>query len=133
MLGSLNSHLRPLGERVDLIATGEPVITQDDTQVHVGIDLQLGTLTLSRNGNDFAAYHALVMLASADASPWVAQHAKFTATGPDGKSVEITVGLLNDSCDAPRASVSAAIWKVVALAAASAGDIGITYAPPGRT
>ncbi|MEU9631517.1 hypothetical protein AB0D89_32600 [Streptomyces luteogriseus] len=118
---------------MDLIATGEPVITQADTQVHVGIDLQQGTLTLSRNGNDFAAYHALVMFASADANPWVAQHVKFTATGPDGKSVEMTVDLFNDSCDGPRTGVPAAIWKVVALAATSAGDIGITYAPPGRT
>lgn len=47
--------------------------------------------------------------------------------------MKMTVDLLNDSCDAPRASVSAAIWNVVALAATSAGDIGITYAPPGRT
>ncbi|EFL37126.1 predicted protein [Streptomyces viridochromogenes DSM 40736] len=66
---------------MDLIATGEPVMTQDDTQVHVGIDLQQGTLTLTRNGKDFAAYHALVMFASADASPWAAQHVKFTAHG----------------------------------------------------
>ncbi|MEU1450473.1 hypothetical protein ABZ474_57170, partial [Streptomyces mirabilis] len=51
---------------------------------------------------------------------------------PDGKSVGLTVDLLNDACDGPRAGVPAAIWKVVALAATSAGDVGITYAPPGR-
>ncbi|MEU5599232.1 hypothetical protein [Streptomyces sp. NPDC020298] len=39
--------------------------------------------------------------------------------------------LLNDACDGPRAGVPAAIWKVAALAATSAGDVGITYAPPG--
>ncbi|WP_329375579.1 hypothetical protein [Streptomyces sp. NBC_01483] len=44
----------------------------------------------------------------------------------------LAVDLLNDACDGPRAGVPAAIWKVVALAATSAGDVGITYAPPGR-
>ncbi|WP_229914778.1 hypothetical protein [Streptomyces chartreusis] len=44
----------------------------------------------------------------------------------------LTVDLLNDAWDGPRADVPDAIWKVVALAATSAGDVGITYAPPGR-
>ncbi|POX58838.1 hypothetical protein C3492_35490 [Streptomyces sp. Ru62] len=37
---------------------------------------------------------------------------------------------LNDACDGPRDGVPAVIWRVVALAATSAGDVGITYAPP---
>ncbi|MFE3629029.1 hypothetical protein [Streptomyces goshikiensis] len=32
--------------------------------------------------------------------------------------------------EGPRAGVPATIWKVVALAAISAGDVGITYATP---
>ncbi|MFF1917370.1 hypothetical protein ACFVYE_38625 [Streptomyces sp. NPDC058239] len=61
-----------------------------------------------------------------------AQEVKFSAKGPDGKSVGLTVDLLNDACDGPRTRIPTAIWKVVALAATSAGDVGITYAPPGR-
>ncbi|MFF8174666.1 hypothetical protein [Streptomyces chartreusis] len=53
---------------VELSATGEPAIVQEDTQVHVGIDLRLGTLTLTRNGKDLAVYHALVQFASAHAN-----------------------------------------------------------------
>ncbi|MFE1444090.1 hypothetical protein [Streptomyces sp. NPDC058739] len=117
---------------VELSATGEPAIVQEDTQVHVGIDLRPGTLTLTRNGKDLAVYHALVQFASAHANPWTAQEVKFSAKGPDGKSVGLTVDLLNDAWDGPRADVPDAIWKVVALAATSAGDVGITYAPPGR-
>jgi hypothetical protein len=117
---------------VDLSATGEPVIVQEDTQVEVGIDLRPGTLTLTRNGEDFAAYHALVKFASAHANPWAAQEVKFSAKGPDGESVGLTVDLLNETWDGPRAGVPAAIWKVVAHAATSAGDVGITYAPSGR-
>ncbi|MFJ2736065.1 hypothetical protein [Streptomyces sp. NPDC087317] len=117
---------------VDLSATGEPVIVQEDTQVHVGIDFRPGTLTLTRNGKDFAAYHALVQFGSVHANPWAAQEVKFSAKGPDGKSVGLTVDLLNDAGDGPRAGVPSAIWKVVALAATSAGDVGITYTPPGR-
>jgi hypothetical protein len=41
-------------------------------------------------------------------------------------------GGVHDACNGPWASVPAAIWKVVDLAATSAGDVGITYAPPGR-
>jgi hypothetical protein len=122
-----------LESSVDLSATGEPVVVQEDTQVHVGIDLQPGTLTLTRNGKDFAAYHALVQFASAHANPWAAQEVKFSAKGPDGTSVELTVDLLNDTWDGPRADVPTAIWKVVALAATSAGDVGITYASPGHS
>ncbi|MFF8619310.1 hypothetical protein [Streptomyces sp. NPDC015350] len=117
---------------MDLSATGEPVIVQEDTQVHVGIDIRPGTLTLTRNGKDFAVYHALVEFASVHGDPWVAQEAKFSAKGPDGKSVALTADLLNEACDGPRAGVPAAIWKVVALAATSAGDVGITYAAPNR-
>lgn len=117
---------------MDLSATGEPVIVQEDTQVHVGVDLRPGTLTLTQNGKDFAAYHALVKFASVHANPWAAQEVKFSTKGPDGKSVGLTVDLLNDTFDGPRVGVPAAIWKVVTLAATSAGDVGITYAPPGR-
>ncbi|MFB6507494.1 hypothetical protein ACFYXP_38150 [Streptomyces sp. NPDC002466] len=77
-------------------------------------------------------YHALVEFVSVHGGPWVAQEAKFSAKGPDGKSVALTVDLLNEACDGPRAGVPTAIWKVVALAATSAGDVGITYAAPGR-
>ncbi|MFD8799925.1 hypothetical protein [Streptomyces atroolivaceus] len=36
---------------------------------------------------------------------------KFTATGPDGKTVALTVDLLNDAYDGARADVPDAIWK----------------------
>lgn len=87
---------------MNLSATGEPVIVQEDTQVHVGIDLRPGTLTLTRNGKGFVAYHALVQFGSVHANPWAAQEVKFSAKGPDGKSVELTVDLLNDAGDGPR-------------------------------
>ncbi|MFB7609949.1 hypothetical protein [Streptomyces gardneri] len=105
---------------------------QDETLVSVSIDLRPGTLTLTltQNGKDFAAYHALVQFASASGDPWTAQEVKFSAKGPDGKAVALTVDLLNDTWDGPRPEVSAAIWKVVGLAATSAGDVGITYALP---
>lgn len=115
---------------MDLSATGDPVLSQEDTQVHVDIDLQAGTLTLTQDGKDFQAYHALMMFASARADPWRAQDVKFSAKAPDGKSVALTVDLLNEECSGPRADLPAAIWKVVALAATAAGDIGITYTPP---
>ena len=126
----LNPTFAPLESSVDLSVTGEPVIVQEDTQVHVGIHLRPGTLTLTRNGKGFAAYHALVRFASVHANPWAAQEVKFSAKGTDGKSVGLTVDLLNDACDGPRDGIPEAIWKVVALAATSAGDVGITYAPP---
>ncbi|WP_256333177.1 hypothetical protein [Streptomyces sp. cf386] len=116
---------------VELSATGEPVVVQDDTKVHVGLDLRPGTLTLTRGGEDFAAYYALVKFASAHGDPWAAEEVKFSAKGPDGTAVALTVDLLNDTWDGPRAGVPGAIWKVVALAATSAGDVGITYASPG--
>jgi hypothetical protein len=116
---------------MDLSATGEPVVTQEDTQAHIGIHLQPGSLTLTQNGRDFAAHHALVEFASPDARPWTAEKVTFSAKGPDG-NVGLTVDLLNEACDGPRAGVPVAIWKVVALAATSAGDVGITYVTPGR-
>ncbi|MEU9331349.1 hypothetical protein AB0D91_47995 [Streptomyces canus] len=85
-----------------------------------------GALTLTRNGGDFAAYHALTQFASVHAKPWVAQEVKFSAKGPDGKSVGLTVDLVDDACDGPRIGVPAAIWKDVAFAATSAGYVGIT-------
>ncbi|MFH8520284.1 hypothetical protein ACH4CE_35475 [Streptomyces gelaticus] len=115
---------------MDLSATGEPVMTQADPQVHVGIDLQKGTLVLTRDGTDFAAYHALVGFAAPEEEPWTAQEVKFSAQGPDGGSVALKVDLLNDTYDGPRDGIPEAIWKVVTLAATSAGDVGITYAPP---
>ncbi|WP_405524422.1 hypothetical protein [Streptomyces canus] len=83
--------------------------------------------TFTRNGEDFAAYHALTQFASVHAKPWAAQEVKFSAKGPDGKSVGLTVDLVDDACDGPRVGVPAAIWKVVAFAATSAGYVGITY------
>ncbi|MEV7817821.1 hypothetical protein AB0P05_45580 [Streptomyces flaveolus] len=115
---------------MELSATGEPVVTQEDTQVDIGLDLQAGTLVLTRDGRDFAAYHALVEFASPKGHPWTAQQVKFSAHGPDGASVSLVVDLLNDACDGPRDGIPEAIWRVVALAATSAGDVGITYAPP---
>ncbi|CAL9331745.1 hypothetical protein [Streptomyces sp. enrichment culture] len=117
---------------MSLSAIGDPVLLQDDIQVSVGIDLRPGTLTLTRNGEDFAVHHALVEFTSADGDPWAAQEVTFSAKGQDGKPVEITVDLLNDTWDGPRTGVPDAVWKVVALAATSAGDVGITYVPPGR-
>ncbi|MEV5348970.1 hypothetical protein [Streptomyces achromogenes] len=77
-------------------------------------------------------HHAVVEFCSAHGDPWVADQVKFAAKGPDGKTVRITVDLLNDAWDGPRPGVPEAVWKVVALAATSAGDVGITYAAPGR-
>ncbi|MER5842793.1 hypothetical protein [Streptomyces prasinus] len=115
---------------MELSATGEPVVTQEDTQVDVGLDLQAGTLVLTQDGTDLVAYHALVEFAAPKGQPWTAQQVKFSAHGPDGAAVSLVVDLLNDVCDGPRDGVPAAIWRVVALAATSAGDVGITYAPP---
>ncbi|WP_329127463.1 hypothetical protein [Streptomyces sp. NBC_01465] len=115
---------------MDWSANGEPVVSQDDPQVHVGLDLQQGTLILTQDGTDFVAYHALVEFASPGESPWVAQKVSFSAKGPDGISVGLSVDLLNDTWDGPRDGVPAAIWKVVALAATSAGDVGITFTSP---
>ncbi|MGE7386374.1 hypothetical protein ACQKM2_12950 [Streptomyces sp. NPDC004126] len=115
---------------MDLSAIGEPVFVQEDTQVDVGIHLREGTLTLTQNGSDFAAHHALVEFASVDERPWMAEKVKFSAKASDGKSVVLVVDLLNDDCDGPRAGLPAAVWKVVALAATSAGDVGITYQAP---
>jgi hypothetical protein len=42
----------------------------------------------------------------------------------------LAVDLLNDAYDGHRTGVPAAVWKVVALAATSAGDGGITYVLP---
>ncbi|MFC5661068.1 hypothetical protein [Streptomyces nogalater] len=117
---------------MSLSATGDPVLLQDDTQVSVSIDLRPGTLTLTRDGEDFAVHHALVEFTSVDGDPWVAHEVTFSAQGRDGKPVGITVDLLNDAWDGPRTGVPDAVWKVVALAATSADDIGITYVPPGR-
>ncbi|WP_235034831.1 hypothetical protein [Streptomyces sp. SLBN-115] len=50
-----------------------------------------------------------------------------------GESVGLTVDLLADAFDGPRAVVPAVVWEVVALVATSAGDVGITYGTPGRT
>ncbi|MFF3432172.1 hypothetical protein [Streptomyces sp. NPDC002602] len=115
---------------MDLSATGDPIVTQADPQVHVGLDVQQGTLILTQGGTDYAPHHALVEFASPEGRPWTAQEARFSAQGPDGEPVALTVDLLNDACDGPRAGVPGVIWKIVALAATSAGDVGITYEPP---
>ncbi|AOW90892.1 hypothetical protein BC342_35125 [Streptomyces olivaceus] len=117
---------------MDLSITGDPVLVHKDTQVQVGIHLEPGTLTVTRDGEDFAVYHALVQFASVDAAPWAAQEVKFSAAGADGQDTGFTVELFNDAFDGPRTDAPAAVWKIVALAATSAGDIGITYAAPGR-
>ncbi|MER5555985.1 hypothetical protein ABT001_30675 [Streptomyces sp. NPDC002793] len=74
---------------MDLIATGEPLVAPDEIQVRVGIDLQSGTLTLTRNREDFAAYHALVLFASVDGDPWAAQEVKW----PSDSWFTVTVSL----------------------------------------
>ena len=116
---------------MDLSATGEPVVTHEDTHVDVGIDLQPGTLILTCDGKDFEAYHALVKFAGVRTAPWTAQEVRFSAMGRDGTTEGLTVDLLNEACDGPRDGIPPAIWKVVLLAATAAGDIGITYAAPG--
>lgn len=116
---------------MELTATGEPVFEQEDTQVHVGLDLVPGSFTLTRDGEHFEPYHALVQFAGVRENPWAAQEVKFSAKGPDGRRVAFTVDLLNDSWGGPREGLPEAIWKVVALAATSAGDVGITYTTPG--
>lgn len=113
-------------------ATGDPVVTQEDPQVDVGLDLQRGTIVLTRDGRDFAAYHARVEFAAAQGSPWVAEKVTFSAHGPDGAAMSLPVDLLNEACNGPRDDVPEAIWRVVALAATSAGDVGITYTLPAR-
>ncbi|MEU3204090.1 hypothetical protein ABZ702_09390 [Streptomyces cyaneofuscatus] len=115
---------------MDLNATGEPVMTHEDPQVRVGVHIEKGTCVLSRGGTDFVAHHASVEFAAPEQQPWTAQEVVFSAQGPDGKPVGLKVDLLNDACDGPREGVPDAIWKVVALAATSAGDVGIRYTPP---
>ncbi|MEU6926302.1 hypothetical protein [Streptomyces sp. NPDC046631] len=115
---------------MELSATSEPVVTQEDTQVEVGLNLQVGTLVLTQNGADLAPYHALVEFASPREQPWTAQQVKFAAHGPGGASVSLVVDLFSDACDGLRDGIPEAIWQVVALAATSVGDVGIAYAPP---
>ncbi|KJK59132.1 hypothetical protein [Saccharothrix sp. ST-888] len=115
---------------MDLSATGEPVITREDTQVQIGIDLRPGTLALTCGGRAYEPYHASVAFAGVQQAPWSAQQVTFSAKGTDGKPKALTVDLLNGTYDGPRANIPIAIWKVVALAAASAGDLGITYTAP---
>ncbi|MFB8040278.1 hypothetical protein ACFC8F_03125 [Streptomyces hydrogenans] len=93
-----------------LSATGKPVVTQDDTE--------------------YTAYHAQVEFAAPVGDPWTAQKVHFSAKAPDGNSVGLPVDLLNDACDGPRRGIPEAIWKVVHLAATSAGDVGLTYVTP---
>ncbi|MGW1937889.1 hypothetical protein [Streptomyces goshikiensis] len=106
---------------MDLSAKGEPVTVRDETKVDVGIHLQEGSLTLTQNGKAFDGYQASVEFVAVHDGPWTANKVKFSAKGPDGKSVGLTVDLLNDTFDGPRDGVPADI---------SAGDIGITYATP---
>ena len=118
---------------MDVTVTGEPVVTQEDPQVHVGVHIRQDSLTLTQGGEDFAVHHALVKFAAPEATPWVAEEVRFSAKGPDGKTVGIAVDLLNEPCNGPRDGVPTAVWKVVAFAATSAGDVGITYATPTHT
>ncbi|MGW1764517.1 hypothetical protein ACWCQL_10635 [Streptomyces sp. NPDC002073] len=114
---------------MDLTASGELAVLDEDTQVEAGIHLQQG-FTLTQNGTAFKAYHALVEFASAHGGPWGAEKVKFSVKGPDGRSVVLEVDLLNDACNGPRQGLPTSVWKVVALAATAAGDVGITYATP---
>ncbi|MFD4096743.1 hypothetical protein ACFWQ9_29380 [Streptomyces albidoflavus] len=115
---------------MELGAVGEPVVTHEDTQVKVGLDLKAETLILTSDGTDLVAYHALVEFAALRGEPWMAQQVKFSAHRPDGESTALVVDLLNEACDGPRENLPAVIWQVVALAATSAGDVGITYTLP---
>lgn len=115
---------------MDVSASGDPIAPRDDTQIAVRIDLRPGTLTLNRDGNSFEAYLATVEFAAADEDPWLPQEVTFSAKGPDGKPLGLRVDLLNEACDGPRDGVPPAIWKVVALAATTAGDLGLTYSVP---
>ncbi|GGV76757.1 hypothetical protein [Streptomyces thermoviolaceus] len=113
-----------------LSTAGDPVMTQEDTKVEVGLDLKAGTLVLIQDGKGLTPHHAVVQFAAPDGRPWMAQQVTFTGAGPDGTSGSLVVDLLNDACDGPRDGIPDAIWRVVTLAATSAGDVGITYAPP---
>ncbi|MFH8893540.1 hypothetical protein [Streptomyces sp. NPDC017949] len=113
-----------------LSAKGEPAIVKDETKVDVSFRLQPGSLIVTQGSNAFEAYHASVEFVDVSDGPWLGDKARLTAKGPDGESVVLTVDLLNDTYDGPRAGVPASIWKVVALAATTAGDIGITYPTP---
>ncbi|MGW6850429.1 hypothetical protein ACWGCK_16945 [Streptomyces virginiae] len=120
----------PLESTVGLSANGEPAIVKDENKVDVSFHLQPGSLIVNQDGKAFEAYHAAVEFVDVSDGPWLVDKARFTAKGPDGKSVVLTVDLLNDTYDSPRAGVPAAIWRVVALAATTAGDVGITYSTP---
>ncbi|MGW1037847.1 hypothetical protein ACWD4Z_37385 [Streptomyces antibioticus] len=115
---------------MELSATGNPVVTHADSQVRVGIDIEVGTLLLAKDDTDLAVHQAVVEFAAPEQLPWTAQEVRFAGKGPDGKSAGLTVDLLNDAWDGPRDGLPDAIWTVVALAATAAGDVGIRYAPP---
>ncbi|MFE3121897.1 hypothetical protein ACFXHD_00580 [Streptomyces hydrogenans] len=113
-----------------LSATGDPIPTQSDPQVRVGVHLKVGTLLLTLDGTKYEPHHGLVEFAAPEGRPWTAEKAHFSANAPDGCLVSVEVDLLNEACDGPRPGIPEAIWKVVALAATSAGDAGITYTQP---
>ncbi|MGW5003109.1 hypothetical protein ACWEP8_36265 [Streptomyces hydrogenans] len=113
-----------------LSATGEPIAVQDDPQVRVGVHLKVGTLVLTQDGTAYTPHHAEVEFAAPEGTAWTAQDVHFSVKDPDGNLVGLKVELLNEDCDGPRPGVPESIWKVVALAATSAGDVGITYATP---
>ncbi|MGA5498737.1 hypothetical protein ACPCSP_30755 [Streptomyces cinereoruber] len=114
----------------DLTATGTPALANDQICIEVDAFLKEGTLTLTKGGQDLRPIHALVKFVFAHDGPWLADEVTFGGKTSDGKSVELTVDLLNDSFDGPRAGLPDPIWEVVAIAATSAGDIGITYTSP---
>ncbi|MFE7129506.1 hypothetical protein ACFVIM_01455 [Streptomyces sp. NPDC057638] len=115
---------------MELSATGEPVVTHEDTQVKVGLDLQAGTLILTRDGTDLVADHALVEFAAPGEDPWTAQQVRFLAHGPDGAPASLVVDLLNDACDGPRDGVPAVIWRWWLSPRRPPATSAITYVPP---
>lgn len=113
-----------------LSATGDPIPTQSDPQVCVGVHLEVGTLVLTQDGTDYEPHHGRVEFAAPEGRPWAAEKVHFSAKASDGSFVGVEVDLLTEACDGPRPGIPEAVWKVVALAATSAGDVGITYTPP---
>ncbi|WP_432128050.1 hypothetical protein [Streptomyces sp. bgisy082] len=114
----------------DLTVTGKPALADDQICIEVSAFLKEGTLTLTKGGRSFLPIHALVKFVFAHDGPWLADEIKFAGKTSDGTSVELAIDLLNDTFDGPRAELPDPIWEVVAIAATSAGDIGITYSHP---
>ncbi|MGK4578461.1 hypothetical protein [Kitasatospora sp. HPMI-4] len=125
----VNDHQRE-DHPMELSATGNPAVVREDTQIEVGIDLQRGTLALTHGGKAYEAYHARVKFAGVQQDPWQAEQVTFSVKGTNGKTSALVVEFFGEKWDDPAPKIPAAIWKVVALAASAAGDLGITYTAP---